>query len=267
MSRLVFCLLLVLHVPWTVVAFRGGAMPLLGFDSPGGALFGLAWFGVVQPVSTVAVACLAWGLEGLVGRLAPRAGAAPATAPSPVPAAAIRPRRRAADRQLQTARREVAEAQAAHQGASVRGLVDPLTGLLSRDGLLAALPAIRGACAVALVDLDRLIRLTSPLGPTEADGAMRRVADVVRRGRLGDLVAAWSDTQLVLVLPHTAGDGAAARVGRILDEVYAEVRVGGHPVSVSAGIADATGGAGFASALEQAEQALASARPRVCVAV
>jgi GGDEF domain-containing protein len=206
-------------------------MPLLGFNSPGGAQFGLLWFGVVYPVSAIALGCAAWGLEALAGRLQPTAGSVAATVPSGGAAAPVR--RRWADREPRTSRRILAEALAASQTSSVQGLVDPLSGLLSRGGLLAALAGVRGACSVALLDLDRLVHLTEHLGTEASERVLRQLAEVLRHGREGDLLARWSDTQLVLVLPLTTAAGAAARVGRLLDEVYAEVRVEGQPVALS----------------------------------
>lgn len=268
MPRIALCVLVVLNVPWTVVALRGGTMPLLGLESPGGALFALLWFGLVYPLSALAVGSAAWGLEAVLTRalrsVRPRGvtGAGAAAVVETVGPA----RGRASDGDPGTVRGVLGEAIAARQSAATRSLVDPLTGLLSRDGLVAALPGVRGGCAVAVLELHRLVHVAEHHGRAVADEALRDVAAVVRRGREADLLARWSPTEIVMVLPLTRASGAAARVGRVLDEVYADVRIGDQPISVSAGVADAADGAAVPAALVLAERAIASAQPRVCVA-
>lgn len=60
-SLLLPCVLGFLSVWWTLTAFLGGRMPLLGIDTDGGVGFGLLWLFVIDPiVMSVAVTLSTW---------------------------------------------------------------------------------------------------------------------------------------------------------------------------------------------------------------
>ena len=155
---------------------------------------------------------------------------------------------------------------AARADREAEGLVDHLTGLLSRPGLLATLPYVKTASAVAVVTIDRFIHIVEHHGHRAAEQALREIAEVFRRGRTDDLVARWDDTELVILLPHTSASGASARLRRLLKEIHDSVHVAGEPISLSAAIADAKVGSDVEAAVAEAYQVLSRAEPRLVLA-
>jgi GGDEF domain-containing protein len=246
----------------TVFVFRGGEVPVLGLDLPGGWRFGLLWCAVVTPVSALAASGLAF-VAFVVRGLSRSTSAMRVT---PTHAGARCRRRRRSDGDLGWVHDALAESAAAKARVGAQGLVDPLTGLLSRDGLLAALPELSPPYAVSLVTLDRFTHIIEHDGHLAAERALCDVAAVLRRGRAEDLVARWEDCELMVVLPGTTAADGTARVRRLLADAHAMVRVNGRPLGLSAAISDAAPDVTFAAAVVQAEQAMSSAEPRVIIA-
>ena len=128
---------------------------------------------------------------------------------------------------------------------SALATTDPLTGLLSRFGLLGLLP---GAAAnakrsgqqicVILVDIEDLSRANSDYGLAYGDELLRVVADAVRETvREGDLASRWADDDFVVVGPGNEPDAESIRQ-RIDGIVLSRgVTLGKSPVSVRVGVA------------------------------
>jgi GGDEF domain-containing protein len=250
-----------LGVVATVFVVRGGEVPVLGLEAPGGWRFGLLWYAVVAPVSAFAASGLAF-VASVRGR---RSRPTAATRVTPMHAGALRRHRRRSDGDLGWVHDALAESAAAKARVGAQGLVDPLTGLLSRDGLLTALPDLSPPYAVTLVTLDRFTHIIEHDGHLAAERALCDVAAVLRRGRAEDLVARWEDCELMLVLPGTTAADGTARVRRLLADAHATVRVNGRPLGISAAISDAAPDVTFAAAVAQAERAMSSAEPRLIV--
>lgn len=49
----------VMAAGWVVIAFSGGRMPVIGYDTEGGALTGVLWLFVIAPVGATFVLCWA----------------------------------------------------------------------------------------------------------------------------------------------------------------------------------------------------------------
>ena len=128
---------------------------------------------------------------------------------------------------------------------SALATTDPLTGLLSRFGLLGLLP---GAAAnakrsgqqicVILVDIDDLSRANSDYGLAYGDELLRVVADAVRETvREGDLSSRWADDDFVVVGPGNEPDAESIRL-RIDSIVRASgITLGKVPIGVRVGVA------------------------------
>jgi diguanylate cyclase (GGDEF)-like protein len=115
---------------------------------------------------------------------------------------------------------------------------DPLTGLLHRAALLAALDdpvppsaarAADGVFAVRL-DVEGVGACNRDLGFAAGDTVLLAVAEALRRVvRRRDLVARWSGTRFVVVghQRHDGGDGVDALCSRLRDALTGDVLVGG----------------------------------------
>lgn len=120
---------------------------------------------------------------------------------------------------------------------------DPLTGALSRHAFVVRLldeqnRARRSgsSLALAMVDVDGLKSVNDGHGHDAGDRVLLAVASALRQGRRSDLVGRWGGDEFAVLLPDTAAADAAPRLCRTLDSFEREVRVGGRPVSFSAGI-------------------------------
>jgi len=122
---------------------------------------------------------------------------------------------------------------------------DPLTGLLSRSGLLGLLPGAaanarrsRQEICVILVDVIDLSRANTDYGLAYGDEILRTVADAVRATvREGDLASRWADDDFVVVGPGSRPDAASIRTR--IDQAIASsgVTLGKAPIAVHVGVA------------------------------
>lgn len=159
-----------------------------------------------------------------------------------------------------------------------RIVTDPLTGLSNRYGLEPALTAHlaahrRAATAVALLalDVDHFKRVNDDCGHAIGDELLRQLGSVLRNAirpldnafRIGgeEFLVALHDVDA-----HVAGERAAA-LRAALNEALS---LPGRPVTVSIGVASATGDDTWSSWMSRADDALYSAKAQgrdcVCVA-
>lgn len=140
-----------------------------------------------------------------------------------------------------------AAARAQRDNAMLQALAhtDPLTGLMNRRGLDAALTeALQAAgpgqpTAVFLLDLDGFKAINDALGHEVGDALLVAVGARLRsQVRAGDAVARLGGDEFVVVVPLLPGDEEAARLGhKLLDCIAAPFSVAGHEcrVGVTAG--------------------------------
>ena len=127
---------------------------------------------------------------------------------------------------------------------SALATTDPLTGLLSRAGLLGLLP---GAAAnarrshqqicVILIDINDLSRANSDYGLAYGDALLRTVSDaVLETVREGDLVCRWADDDFVVVGPGDQPDAESIRLRIDTKVASSGVTLGKSPVTVRVGV-------------------------------
>lgn len=150
---------------------------------------------------------------------------------------------------------------AAVEEADQRARTDPLTGLLNREGLARELQDLDGAYAVGILDIDNFKRVNDEHGHDVGDAVLAEIAALLQRGRSDDLVVRWGGEEIVIVMPATTVDGAAARLQRLLEEARSFVRVDDvGPITFSAGVTGSRAGEPFADAVHRADEALYRAK-------
>ena len=152
---------------------------------------------------------------------------------------------------------------------------DALTGLANRRQFDATLHkewyrALRDATPLGLlmIDLDRFKALNDRFGHQVGDAFLARVGQVIRENvrRAGDLPARYGGEEFAVVLPGTAAAGAIEIGEHIRRAVAAtdtsDLVPGGHPISVSIGVAAAVAlsGGGSATLVHSADSALYQAK-------
>jgi two-component system chemotaxis response regulator CheY len=131
----------------------------------------------------------------------------------------------------------------------VASRTDPLTGLGNRLRMDEELRAAWARAAryghgfsVAIVDIDHFKQLNDAFGHVAGDGALRRVADVVRREvREGDLVFRYGGEELLVLFPEQSLADARRAVERVRTAVgVAQIprTASGDVLTVSAGVAE-----------------------------
>ena len=152
---------------------------------------------------------------------------------------------------------------------------DALTGLPNRRQFDATLHkewyrALRDATPLGLlmIDLDRFKALNDRFGHQVGDAFLARVGQVIRDNvrRAGDLAARYGGEEFAVVLPGTAALGAM-EIGEHIRRAVANTDTGdlvpgGHPLSVSVGVAAAVAlaGGGSATLVHSADSALYQAK-------
>jgi diguanylate cyclase (GGDEF)-like protein len=138
---------------------------------------------------------------------------------------------------------------------------DPLTGLRNRAGLAAALAAIDGPFALAIVDVDDFRLINARVGHAGGDAALCAIARLLDDdGRAEDVCARWGGEEFVVVLPGVDAAGARTRLARLLARSSAEIDAGGLPVTFSCGVATAHNSTAFDDAFAAADAALYAAK-------
>jgi diguanylate cyclase (GGDEF)-like protein len=161
---------------------------------------------------------------------------------------------------------------ALHREASeVRSRLDPLTGLLNREGLAHGMREIRPPYAVAVVDIDHFKQVNDQHGHEVGDRFLLDLGRLLSHGRSSDLVARWGGEELVMVMPGTDAEGAAVALRRLLVEAKATIVAEDTALSFSAGVSVVTDEfLGLADGIRAADAAMYEAkrdgRSRVVVA-
>ncbi len=146
----------------------------------------------------------------------------------------------------------VARAVAARDRADALAARDPLTGLLNRRGLRAALAARPpGPLGAVLLDIDHFKRVNDSLGHGAGDDVLVRVAGVLAATVRGeDLLARIGGEEFFVLLPGLHPHEVAALAERLRAAVAADG--GSPPVTVSAGVAARSASATDGAATEGA---------------
>jgi diguanylate cyclase (GGDEF)-like protein len=129
--------------------------------------------------------------------------------------------------------------------SALQASTDPLTGLLNRRALEAAVAPLERAAkryAVIALDLDHFKVLNDTHGHVTGDQALRLFARVLRASlREEDLVARIGGEEFIAVLPNTSATAAVSLAERIRLELTDALSGGSVPgFTVSAGIVDTT---------------------------
>jgi diguanylate cyclase (GGDEF)-like protein len=157
------------------------------------------------------------------------------------------------------------ELRAGEEHARELARADPLTGLGNRrafdEALVAEMARARRAdstVSVALIDIDGFKDLNDRFGHLEGDRGLREVgAAITGAMRGGDRGFRWGGDELAVILPDTGFEGAQLALTRIASGVSGSCTTpDGRPVTVSWGVAEATGEMEAADLLDQADLAL-----------
>ncbi len=145
---------------------------------------------------------------------------------------------------------------------------DPLTGLLNRRGLdaaVAALPAVGGLRAVLYIDLDKFKAVNDTHGHTVGDDVLMTVTrHVSSQIRPDDALARLGGDEFVLIASAVASPESARQVAdRILSAITTDLRSAAAPlvaISASVGVALWDGITPFADALAAADRLMYEAK-------
>lgn len=123
---------------------------------------------------------------------------------------------------------------------------DPLTGLLNRRGGDSALRReidrahrSKKPLSVAMFDLDAFKAINDTHGHLAGDAALRTVATTLTQTmRACDTAVRIGGDEMLVILPYIGVEGARAFAQRACLRVAEESRMGGHPITISAGVAE-----------------------------
>lgn len=160
-------------------------------------------------------------------------------------------------RRLQTANQEMeatvrertAELQEANFKLSQLAQKDPLTGLLNRRGMDAVFKSALALAhrsgrplAVAMVDIDHFKRINDVHGHEVGDTVLVALARLIKkRVRQADVVARFGGEEFVVLLPDTDLNGAEQLANLLVQAVAAHDNPPYGSVTISVGVAEATG--------------------------
>lgn len=148
--------------------------------------------------------------------------------------------------------------------AEQQARTDALTQLANRRGMVEALAAVPQdkPYAIAIADLDRFKSVNDKLGHAEGDKVLAEVARVLTDA-LGPsaVVSRWGGEEFLVLLPEARLTSAVATLERARKAVEAVVVAGGeHAVTMSAGLAAASGGLPWEIAVRVADALLYDAK-------
>ncbi len=142
---------------------------------------------------------------------------------------------------------------------------DPLTGLLNRRSLEAALSDLRdgdAAYAIAFFDLDHFKDLNDTFGHETGDRALRSFARLLRAtSRETDLVSRWGGEEFVVVFPEASCEQIHPIVERVAMNLADAVLAGEvPPFTVSVGLADSQSSVNHSEVIRCADEAMFRAK-------
>jgi diguanylate cyclase (GGDEF)-like protein len=149
--------------------------------------------------------------------------------------------------------------------SELQATTDPLTGLLNRRRLEAALTTLHerdSDFAVAFFDLDHFKELNDTFGHETGDRALRSFARILRStARESDLVSRWGGEEFVVVFPEASAGQAEPIAQRVAGNLADAVLTGDvPPFTVSVGLADSTDARGPAEVIRTADEAMFRAK-------
>jgi len=148
------------------------------------------------------------------------------------------------------------------------GAHDPLTGLSNRslfkewfDRTRALTSRSKQALSLAILDLDGFKSVNDSYGHAMGDEVLRRLADLLKRTlRASDHVGRWGGEEFVVLLPHTAKEGAVVALEKALAalrRIRFETADGrSFEVTYSAGVVDVGEGRTLDESVAQADRFL-----------
>jgi diguanylate cyclase (GGDEF)-like protein len=160
----------------------------------------------------------------------------------------------------------LSEAEIGHRRAAI---VDPLTGLLNRQGLVDRFEELRqqalasaAPITLVLLDLDHFKRVNDDHGHDVGDRLLREVADQIRRTlHTFDLIYRIGGEEFLILLPGLAereGESVAEQLRLAIERVGPATEIG---VTASLGVSGASGPEiGFERLYRRADQALYRAK-------
>jgi diguanylate cyclase (GGDEF)-like protein len=166
--------------------------------------------------------------------------------------------------------------ESANRELEIESHTDPLTGVANRRRLMSYARAVRGRCAILIIDIDHFKSYNDSFGHVEGDTCLVAVAEALARSARPqhDLVARLGGEEFAIVL----GDVSAVDAAKLAEQIRAKIeslssarrtRIR-RQVTVSIGLAarDADGSETMAALMEQADAALyrakSAGRNRVC---
>lgn len=147
-------------------------------------------------------------------------------------------------------------------------MVDPLTGLLNRQGLAEYIElyfphnSVRQV-ALVVIDIDHFKKVNDSLGHDGGDIVLKRVAELLKSGnRQTDQVARWGGEEFVMVLPDTSAENAY-RLAEEMRSLVATASFEQFPdlhITISLGVGGSTGEVPFHQLFRVVDMALYQAK-------
>lgn len=146
--------------------------------------------------------------------------------------------------------------------------LDGLTGLANREKLdlelarsLSLADRSGRPLAVAMIDIDHFKKINDDYGHLVGDRVLGELAQRLARGvRAMDVVGRWGGEEFLLLCPNTDRDGAQAVAEKLRASVSAEPFQAGISLTISLGVAIATGKEAPDAVLDDADRALYEAK-------
>jgi diguanylate cyclase (GGDEF)-like protein len=156
-------------------------------------------------------------------------------------------------------------------------MLDPLTGLLNRQGLAEFIEQYfpqgsQRRVSLIVIDIDHFKKINDTLGHDGGDYVLRQVTDLIKNNtRQTDQVARWGGEEFVMILPDTSAENAY-RIAEEMRALIANASFEAYPqlhVTVSLGAGTSNGDIPFEELFRNVDLALyqAKAKGRNCAVV
>ncbi|MDD2366537.1 MAG: diguanylate cyclase [Desulfuromonadaceae bacterium] len=116
--------------------------------------------------------------------------------------------------------------------------------------------------SLVMVDIDKFKAVNDTYGHSSGDTVLKAFADILRSlARTEDVSARWGGEEFIILLTHTARDGAAVMAERVRSKMASEcLRVTSIPVTVSLGVVEWGDGEDPELLIKRADKALYRAK-------